>query len=64
MKSSIEGPKKFEQSLDQLRGYIDKSHAKEWWLVIFDRSENKTWDEKLTWETLEYNGKTIHVVRM
>jgi hypothetical protein len=62
MKSSIKGPKKFEESLDQLRGYMDKSRAKEGWLVIFDRSKNKTWDEKLPWETQEYREKTIHVV--
>jgi hypothetical protein len=62
MKSSIEGPKKFEESLDQLRGYMDKSRAKEGWLVIFDRDLEKSWDKKLTWETQEYKGKTIHVV--
>jgi hypothetical protein len=62
MKSSIKGPKKFEESLDQLRRYMDKSRAKEGWLVIFDRDLDKSWDEKLTWETQEYKGKTIHVV--
>jgi hypothetical protein len=51
-----------DESLGQLEGYMDTADEKEGWLVIFDRSENKTWDEKLTWGTQEYKGKTIHVV--
>jgi hypothetical protein len=62
MKSSIKGPKKFEESLDQLLGYMDKSRAKEGWLVIFDRDLKKSWDEKLIWKTQKYKEKTIHIV--
>lgn len=50
------------KSLEQLKGYMDTSDEKEGWLVIFDRDLKKSWDEKLTWETQEYKGKTIHIV--
>ena len=62
IKSSIEGPKKFEDSLEQLYQYMDKLRTKDGWLVIFDKDFAKPWDEKIYWETQEYNGKTIHVV--
>jgi hypothetical protein len=58
----IKGRKSFAESLEQEWKYVDISGALEGWLVIFDRSESKTWDDKLTWETQEYKGKTIHVV--
>jgi hypothetical protein len=58
----IKGHKSFAESLEQEWKYIDISGASEGWLVIFDRSEDKIWDDKITWETQEYKGKTIHVV--
>ncbi|MDR1298599.1 MAG: hypothetical protein LBO05_14845 [Deltaproteobacteria bacterium] len=59
LKKSYFSPSK---SLEQLKGYMDTSDEKEGWLVIFDRDLKKSWDEKLTWETQEYKGKTIHIV--
>jgi hypothetical protein len=58
----IKGHKSFAESLEEEWKYVNISGASEGWLVIFDRSENKAWDEKLTWETQEYKGKTIHIV--
>jgi hypothetical protein len=49
-------------SLKQIAGYLDTAGEKEGWLVVFDRDLNKTWDQKIFWETHEYNGKTIHYV--
>jgi hypothetical protein len=46
----------------QLKDYMDTCAAKEGWLVIFDRESKKPWKEKLTWETIEYEGLIIHVV--
>jgi hypothetical protein len=56
------GQKPFDESLRQLSGYLDISGEKEGWLVIFDRDRKKSWETKLTWETVEYAGKTIHIV--
>jgi hypothetical protein len=53
---------KTKESLEQLWSYMDKGGAKEGWLVVFDRSPDKPWDEKLTWETTQYKGQTIHIV--
>jgi hypothetical protein len=56
------GPKKAQQSSEQILSYMDKLGAKEGWLVIFDKDSEKPWDEKLTWQTQQYYGKTIHTV--
>jgi hypothetical protein len=56
------GQKPREDSLKQLKKYLDTSGEKEGWLVIFDRSQKKSWEEKITWETLQYEGATIHIV--
>ncbi|MDR2301945.1 MAG: AAA-like domain-containing protein [Deltaproteobacteria bacterium] len=49
-------------SLKQLRSYMDKCGAKEGWLVVFDRGKERSWDEKITWETTQFEGVTIHIV--
>jgi hypothetical protein len=54
--------KMLKQSLEQTLSYMDKLGAKEGWLVIFDKDSEKPWEEKITWETREYKGKTIHIV--
>jgi hypothetical protein len=51
-----------EHSLDQLAGYLSSAGEKEGWLVIFDRDRNKSWDEKITWETTTHKGLTIHII--
>jgi hypothetical protein len=58
----LQGQNTLEKSLKQLAGYLDTSNEKEGWLVIFDRNRNKSWDEKIAWETIQFEGKTIHVV--
>jgi hypothetical protein len=50
-------------SLDQILGYMNRSLAKQGWLVIFDRKSHKTWAKKLTWETKNApDDQIIHVV--
>ncbi|MDR1242737.1 MAG: hypothetical protein LBM00_08145, partial [Deltaproteobacteria bacterium] len=51
------------QGLEQLDRYINTCGASEGWLVIFDRDQGKSWDDKINWatETLP-DGKTAHIV--
>jgi hypothetical protein len=50
------------KSLSQLRSYMGKCTATEGWLVIFDKSPDQTWEHKITWETTEFEGVTIHMI--
>jgi hypothetical protein len=48
---------------EQLLGYMDRLLAKEGWLLEFDRKSPKSWDEKISWDTVtETNGHIIHLV--
>ncbi|MDR1039095.1 MAG: ATP-binding protein [Deltaproteobacteria bacterium] len=58
----IKGVQSREESLRQLYGYMEESGASTGWLVVFDKDMEKPWDEKVFWDTLDYGGKTIHVV--
>jgi hypothetical protein len=58
----IKGNKSHTESLEQLFGYMNKCLASVGWLVVCDKDFTKPWDEKITWDTQEYKGKTIHVV--
>jgi hypothetical protein len=63
----LKGEDKFEplrhrDALAQIQGYMNTCGAKEGWLVIFDRDPSRTWDEKITWNTVEFQEKTIHIV--
>ncbi len=49
--------------LEQLGTYMDTCAASEGWLVIFDRRPDICWDERIGWNTVEHDGRTIHVVR-
>jgi hypothetical protein len=51
-----------KKSLSQLAKYMDSSGTKEGWLVIFDRDRQKSWEKKINWETVQFEGVTIHVV--
>lgn len=53
--------KTLEQGLLQATAYMDRCAATEGHLVIFDRSPNKTWAEKIWSRTETYAGKTIQV---
>jgi hypothetical protein len=48
----------------QLAGYLEKNRETEGWLIIFDRNRHKGWEEKITWETTQFEGYTIHVIHV
>jgi hypothetical protein len=50
------------KGIEQLGNYMTTLGETIGWLVIFDRSDSKDWDEKIYWQTEYYEGKTIHVV--
>ncbi len=47
---------------EQLLGYMDRLGCNKGWLILFDRSKNKTWDEKIYQE--EQIIKNKHIVLM
>ena len=49
------------EGLEQLSAYMDTVGESTGWLVIFDRSTNKPWEEKIYHDTRTEEGKTIHV---
>jgi len=57
----LRGEKSFSDGLGQLSVYMDKVGSSEGWLVLFDRSAGKPWEEKLYMRFEEYNGKRITV---
>ncbi|MDR1312932.1 MAG: hypothetical protein LBQ12_04355 [Deltaproteobacteria bacterium] len=59
---NINGVRPLEESVKRILGHMDECGSPEGWLVVFDRSPGKSWDEKISWETLDRNGKIIHVV--
>jgi hypothetical protein len=58
----ISGHLTVDKSVSQLAGYLDTEGEKEGWLVYFDRDRKKRWEDKIYWDTQEFDGKTIHVV--
>ncbi|MDR1871685.1 MAG: hypothetical protein LBS60_07135, partial [Deltaproteobacteria bacterium] len=51
------------KSLEQTLRYMDGLLVNEGWLVVFDRKSEKSWKDKITWDTKTMpNGATIHVV--
>jgi hypothetical protein len=60
LKDNHQGP---TANLKQLLGYMDGLLVNEGWLVVFDRKSEKSWKEKITWETvITPNGEIIHIV--
>jgi hypothetical protein len=46
----------------QMFGYLDRLGLAEGWMPVFDCDPALSWDAKLTWRTLESEGRKIHVV--
>ena len=51
-----------QDGIGQLGNYMTTLGEHTGWLVIFDRSNTKNWDEKIFWQTETIEGKTIHIV--
>ena len=52
------------KGLEQTAQYMDRSQATEGHLVIFDRDPRKTWEEKISHNQEQFQGKTIEVWRL
>jgi len=50
------------EGLRQLVDYVDKLGAEEGWLVLFDQTSGKTWDERIYHEAEEHDGRVLHVL--
>lgn len=50
-----------EEGLAQTWDYMDKTGSPEGHLIIFDRSENRSWEEKIFRQERSYHNKTIVV---
>jgi hypothetical protein len=55
------GNRSVEKGIEQTQGYMDKLGCSEGWLVIFNRSQEKSWDEKIYQKTEKLDGKTVNV---
>jgi len=53
---------KGEKSYEQCAKYLDDLGLSEGWMPIFDKSKDKSWDEKIYTRDETFNGKTIHVI--
>jgi len=53
--------KTIEEGLQQTQDYMDKCGTKKGHLIIFDRTKNKTWDEKIFVKDYNYKGNKITV---
>lgn len=53
--------KTISEGLEQTANYMDTNNASEGHLVVFDKSDKKSWDEKIFVEHHQVNGKAITV---
>ena len=51
-----------EKSYGQCAKYLDSLGLAEGWMPIFEKSKEKSWDEKIFTRDETFGGKTIHVV--
>lgn len=52
------------EGLEQARDYMDKCGTDEGYLLVFDRSSNTTWEEKIFKQEKSINGVTIKIYGM
>ena len=51
-----------EKSYAQCAKYLDSLNLKEGWMPIFEKSKEKSWDEKIYSRDEIVDGKTIHII--
>ena len=51
-----------EKSYAQCAKYLDSLGLAEGWMPVFEKSKEKTWDEKIYSRDEIVDGKTIHVI--
>ena len=57
----LRGPRTLAEGLEQTAGYMDQSDADEGHLVIFDRTKDKAWEDKIYHRHEIQDKKTIEV---
>ena len=55
------GEQSVERGIKQVSGYMDTLGCDEGWLVVFDRNQEKSWNEKISQHKETINGKTVNV---
>jgi len=55
------GEKTIKSGIEQTLGYMNTLGCNEGWLVIFDRNQEKSWDEKIYQKTEKINEKIINI---
>jgi hypothetical protein len=58
----LRSEKTLQEGIEQTLMYMDKCGNNNGWLCIFDRSTDKTWDEKIYTKKEIINSKKITVV--
>ena len=53
---------KGEKSYEQCAKYLDSLGLDEGWMPIFEKSKDKSWEERIYSRDVTFNGKTIHVL--
>ncbi|MCL2844414.1 MAG: AAA-like domain-containing protein [Chitinivibrionia bacterium] len=56
-----ESEKTKTKAIEQVQMYMDKVGSKDGWIVVFDRSAEKTWEEKLYFEETTVGDKRIRI---
>ncbi|MDR1039576.1 MAG: ATP-binding protein, partial [Deltaproteobacteria bacterium] len=57
----IRSARNIKKGIEQLSGYMDKCGSSSGWLVVFDRDFRKPWSEKITWDIMDQEGKSIRL---
>jgi hypothetical protein len=55
------GKQSIERGIVQTLRYMDTMGCTEGWLVVFDRDNTKSWDERIYRKTEIVNGKTVNI---
>ena len=62
VKTAASYAKSHEKAHRQVLGYMDRLGRSEGWLVVADSDLTKPWDAKISSETVQVDGRAIHVV--
>ena len=55
------GQKTIEQGIEQTAQYMNSLNCTDGWLVVFDRNQKKSWNEKIYQKTEKPDKKMIHI---
>jgi hypothetical protein len=55
------GKQSIEKGIEQTLNYMDKLGCNDGWLLVFDRNQEKSWDEKIYQKTEQAGNKTVNI---